>query len=148
MERQHGFTLVELLIAMLILGTIVGIAIPSYLDYLDRARIAKAVADIRTFDSEIQAYATSSNTLPASLADVGRESFLDPYGNPYEYGNYALIPPGKRRKDQFLVPLNSDYDLYSMGKDGESKAPLTAKASRDDIVRANDGGYIGLASNY
>ena len=33
-----------------------------------------------------------------------------------------------------------------MGKDGDSKSPLTAKASRDDIIRANDGGYIGLAS--
>ena len=35
-----------------------------------------------------------------------------------------------------------------MGKDGDSKAPLTAQASRDDIIRANDGGYIGLASGY
>jgi general secretion pathway protein G len=52
------------------------------------------------------------------------------------------------RKDRFLVPINTDYDLYSMGKDGRSSPPLTAKASRDDIIRANDGAYIGLASNY
>ena len=54
----------------------------------------------------------------------------------------------KQRKDHSLHPLNSTYDLYSMGKDGDSKAPLTAQASRDDIIRANDGGYIGLASGY
>ena len=52
------------------------------------------------------------------------------------------------RKDKKLVPLNSDYDLYSMGPDGESKPPLTAKASKDDIVRANDGEFVGLAERY
>jgi general secretion pathway protein G len=35
-----------------------------------------------------------------------------------------------------------------MGRDGASQPPLTASASRDDIVRANDGQYIGLASGY
>jgi general secretion pathway protein G len=35
-----------------------------------------------------------------------------------------------------------------MGKDGQSSSPLTAKPSRDDIVRANDGRFVGLASDY
>ena len=52
------------------------------------------------------------------------------------------------RKDKYLVPINSDFDLYSMGKDGQSAAALTAKISKDDIVRANDGQYIGLAEAY
>ncbi|MEW6683930.1 MAG: hypothetical protein AB1451_13595 [Nitrospirota bacterium] len=55
---------------------------------------------------------------------------------------------GQARKDQFLVPLNSTYDLYSMGPDGDSKPPLKAKMSQDDIIRANDGQYIGLAADY
>ena len=46
------------------------------------------------------------------------------------------------------MPLNSDFDLYSMGPDGQTATPLTAKASRDDIVRANNGGFIGVASDY
>ena len=52
------------------------------------------------------------------------------------------------RKDKNLVPVNTDYDLYSMGEDGRSVGPFTAKASRDDIVRANDGGFVGLAADY
>ena len=52
------------------------------------------------------------------------------------------------RKDRFLVPINSTYDLYSVGKDGKTVAALTAKASKDDIVRANDGAFIGLAVKY
>jgi general secretion pathway protein G len=53
-----------------------------------------------------------------------------------------------KRKDRFLVPVNSTYDLYSLGKDGKSRRSFTASASHDDIVRANDGGFIGLASNF
>jgi general secretion pathway protein G len=55
---------------------------------------------------------------------------------------------GQARKDHSLHPINSDYDLFSVGKDGKSTAALTAKISQDDIVRANNGGYVGLVSNY
>ena len=54
----------------------------------------------------------------------------------------------KPRKDHFLVPVNSDFDLYSMGADGNSQAPFTAEASYDDIVRADDGRYVGLVSEF
>ena len=55
---------------------------------------------------------------------------------------------GKMRKDKNLVPINSDYDLYSMGPDGISVSPLTAKASQDDIVRGRNGKFIGVATDY
>jgi general secretion pathway protein G len=55
---------------------------------------------------------------------------------------------GKWRKDRFLVPLNYDFDLYSVGEDGQTSAPLTADISYDDIVRANNGRFIDLASKY
>ncbi len=47
-----------------------------------------------------------------------------------------------------MVPINSDYDLYSKGPDGASQGPLTAKASRDDIIRANNGRFIGPVALY
>lgn len=55
---------------------------------------------------------------------------------------------GKPRKDRFLVPINTDFDLYSSGKDGRSQQNLDAHYSRDDIVRANDGRFVGLAIEY
>ena len=55
---------------------------------------------------------------------------------------------GGARKDKFLVPLNTDYDLYSRGQDGESAGPLTASESKDDVIRALDGRYVGLASDF
>jgi general secretion pathway protein G len=63
--------------------------------------------------------------------------------------NFATVHgTGQMRKDRFLVPINSTYDLYSKGKDGRSVMGLTANDSRDDIIRANDGAFIGLASDY
>jgi general secretion pathway protein G len=73
---------------------------------------------------------------------------LDIWGNPYQYLRLDPKDPGTPRKDKWIVPINSDYDLYSMGKDGKSTSPLTANSSRDDIIRASNGSYIGLAANY
>jgi general secretion pathway protein G len=141
-------TLVELMIVLAIIATLAAIGAPLYADVTERARVARAIADIRTLDSEIAAFAGVKDRLPVSLAELGRANLKDPWGNPYEFLNFESDDKGKVRKDHSLHPLNSTYDLYSKGKDGKSQAPLTAKASRDDIIRANDGGYIGLASGY
>ena len=56
-------------------------------------------------------------------------------------------PPAGARRDRFLVPINSTFDLYSQGKDGNSVPPLSGPGA-DDIVRGNDGGFIGLGSRF
>ena len=148
-KRCGGFTLVELLVVVAIIGTLAGIAIPSYNNYIGKARIARAIAEINMLQKEIMAFQLDNGALPTTLNDIGRGNLLDPWGNPYEYLNFATVTGvGKLRKDRFLVPLNTDYDLYSMGEDGKSQTPLTAHASHDDIIRANDGRYIGIASAY
>jgi len=152
-EDGGGFTLLELLVVIFILGTLAGIAIPVYTHYIEKARLTKAILEVRILQKEILLYEMDHKDLPNTLNDIGRANLLDPWGNAYEYLNYANIKEDetgkqKARKDRFLKPLNSDYDLYSMGKDGESKANLSAKVSYDDIVRANDGNFVGLASEY
>lgn len=150
-EHFRGFTLFELLVVIAILGTLVGIAMPVYTYQLEKARIVKAIAEIAIMGREITAYEgeEADNFLPKTLNDIGRGNLLDPWGHKYQYLNFALIKgTGPMRKDGFMVPLNTDYDLYSVGKDGASKPPLNAKASHDDVVRANDGAYVGLGSEY
>jgi general secretion pathway protein G len=146
--RQRGFSLVELVVTVGVMATLVGIAIPVYSTYVEQSNIAKAAGDIAIVQNRIEKHLLNTGALPASLADLEEPNFLDPWGRPYEYGNYDLILPGHRRKDHFLVPLNTSFDLYSKGKDGQSSPAITASGSRDDIVRANDGNYIGLASDY
>ncbi|HKW92458.1 MAG TPA: type II secretion system protein GspG [Methylomirabilota bacterium] len=146
--QQRGLTLIELLIIMAVLAVLTTIAMLWYGDVSDQAKIAKAIADIATIQGDIDTFEATNDRLPNDLSEVGRASLKDPWGNPYQYTNFSNTPQGQWRKDHNLVPLNSTYDLFSMGKDGQSQPPLTASASRDDIVRANDGNYVGLASRY
>ena len=128
------------------------VAAVSYQNYRYKVEVAEAKSDILAISTAIEVYETEHHAnFPNSLADVNMAGKLDPWNHPYQYLNLSPVPQGmngKVRKDKNLVPINSDFDLYSMGKDGASKPPLTAAASRDDIVRANDGRFIGLVSDY
>ena len=147
--RASGFTVVEFLIAMAVVLTIAAIAIPNYLAALDQAKIARAVGDIRTIGNAVVGYDLINGVYPDTLDQVGYGANLDPWGTPYQYLNFASVNgKGKMRKDRFLVPINTYFDLYSMGKDQQTVTPLTAPVSKDDIIWANDGAFIGLASDY
>jgi general secretion pathway protein G len=149
MKHARGFTLIELLLIVAILGTLMAIALPVYAKALERARIARAIGDIKAIETDLRLEEVITGRLPNSLAEIGRDGLRDPWGNAYVFMNFANAKgKGAMRKDRFLVPINSDFDLYSKGPDGDSVPPLTAAPSRDDIIRANDGGFVGLASEY
>ncbi|MCP5244724.1 MAG: prepilin-type N-terminal cleavage/methylation domain-containing protein [Burkholderiales bacterium] len=151
-KLQRAFTLIELMVVVAIIGVLATISMPMYSDYIDRARAAQAIQDIGAISKQITVYSYfNGGRYPGSLAEIGLGGMLDPWGNPYQYLNLSdpnLKGKGKARKDHNLVPINSDYDLFSMGKDGASASPLTANASRDDIVRANNGRFVGRAKDY
>jgi general secretion pathway protein G len=204
------------MIAVAIAGILASLAGPTYTDFLYKARVARTVAELHGLAKELQGFALSTAQYPDTLAQIGRSTLLDPWGNPYQYtrincdpvtighlnqpdppdkesdgrivpvtgpspthetrvflavgypGDQELIHlvaskgggssggggggstcgSGKPRKDHFLHPINSDFDIYSMGRDGDTVAPLTANKSHDDIIRANDGGFYGLAANF
>lgn len=195
--RVRGFTLIEIMIVISIIGTLSAIATPNYLKYMNKGRIALAISDIRLIEKQIMGYWIDTGELPDSLSDLPNGNPTDPWGKPYQYlkidgvtdragdnpsddlkpidgvnpsdrrptaeNNPSDSHPdaednpsdsidagvlGKMRRDHFMVPVNTDFDLYSLGKDGKSVSPFTAAASQDDIVRANNGGYVGIVSEY
>ena len=148
--RHKGATLIELMIVLLIVAVLIAIAMPMFQQVLEKARVARAIGDVRAVQTDLQVYETDGRGLPASLSAIGRGELTDPWGFAYRYLRFPDNDKNPRgaRKDRFLVPVNSTFDLYSVGKDGSTQAAMTARASRDDIVRANDGGFIGLASKF
>jgi len=121
-RQSRGFTLIELMIVVVILGLLATIIMPRILDRPEQARRVKAKADIRSiqsmlalFKTDTKRFPTTSEGLQALVTNPGldgysREGYLDevptdPWGN-----RYAYICPGLHGKD---------YDLESYGKDGE-----------------------------
>lgn len=247
-RAARGYTIVELAIVLSIVGILAAVGGSQYWSYLDRARTARAIAELQAIAKQLEPLPDEDGSYPASLADAGI-AMLDPWGRPYRYlliqGNLprglsdatAALPPvaapgggaaaavapssgsgtsgsgsgttsgtsgtsgsgtsggstsgssgspvdpsatgtiggsgvggaaggaasglaagggggaggsimGEVRKDRFQVPINSDFDLYSAGPDGESRGPLSAPVSRDDVLRANDGAYYGVAEDF
>jgi general secretion pathway protein G len=148
-RRTAGFTLLDLMVAAGVIGILLAIALPSYGRYVARANTSAAIADIGKIQMAIKTYAMNSLSPPSDLSAIGMGGLLDPWGRPYVYLSFdGLKGKANMRKDKNLVPINTEFDLYSVGPDGDSVPPLTAKPSRDDIVMANDGRFIGLASDY
>ena len=150
-QNLQGLTLVEVMIVIVIIGILSSIAIPTYFSTKEKAKMAATISEIKILEKMIQAYNIDHDSYPENLDELGRKTPKDPWGNPYQYFKIEGRKKkgvGKMRKDHSMVPVNSDFDLYSKGRDGKSQTPFTAKASRDDIVRANNGRYIGLVSDY
>jgi general secretion pathway protein G len=149
-QTHSGFALIELLAVMVAIGILMGFGLPRIKKAILQAQIVKATGDIQAIQTDIMA-AEVGGVVPPTLAAVGRGGMLDPWGRPYIYFPFDTTqhgnPPGARR-DRFMVPINSTFDLYSVGPDGATALPLTAAPSKDDIIRANDGGFIGLASKF
>lgn len=149
--KCQGMGLIDLMLAVIIASLLMAVAVPAYDQFIDRARVARAIGDIGSISIAIERFGLKNNgRLPNSLDELLMDVPFDPWGAPYQYLNIVAAGPGKGafRKDGKLNPLNSDFDLFSVGADGESMGPLSAAKSRDDIVRANNGAFIGLGEDY
>jgi general secretion pathway protein G len=161
--KDHGFTLVELIIVCAVLAILTTLVIPTFQELSNKAKISKAKAEIRVIEKAISAYVIDNNRLPGQLSEIGAEAnILDPWKNPYYYYNIGAGTgnggPPRYTSWKLLEPnLNddNDYDLYSNGADRATHAShkipdplLVTNACSDDIIRADNGSTVELASDY
>jgi general secretion pathway protein G len=119
--HQKGFTLIELMVVIVILGILAGVVVPRIMDNPDKARVAKAKHDINALESALDVYRLDNFTYPTT--DQGLEALVsqpseaanwkqggyikklkkDPWGNDYLY-----LSPGQ----------HGEVDIYSLGADG------------------------------
>ena len=173
-DERPGFTLLELMVVTVIIVILAAIVVPNYLAYVTTARNVKATAEIKQFVRDINNYRLRQNLqLPVSLEAAGVTHLLDPWGSPYIYLDFGQLPPPAPGfgvdKDGgggiFGGPLggptttnsirtldgariNRLFDLFSLGADRWAAPDIRAAESADDIILAEEGDYVGLASRY
>jgi general secretion pathway protein G len=129
-RRERGFTLIEIMIVVAVIGIIAGIAIPGLLTAFDRARQTSTVAMMRGFSTALQAYATDNQVYPLTIDVATLLPMLNPYSDRL------------RANDEWHHPLNyeSDGERYSLicygkdGVDGGDISPQTRYVFALDIV--------------
>lgn len=120
-RRGHGFTLLELLVVILIIGLLTGIVAPRFLGQVSRSETAAARAQLDAFDKALQAYRLDTGRFPTSShglrALVVQPSDEPRWHGPYLQGEIPLDPWGSAYQYRSPGAAARDYDLSSYGRD-------------------------------
>lgn len=119
--RERGFTLLELLVVVLIIGLLTGIVGPRFLSQINRSEVTTAKAQMDALSKALQAYRIDMGQFPPT--DVGLKALAeapssDPrWRGPYLTGTVPADPWGMPYQYRFPSSKGKDYDLISLGRD-------------------------------
>lgn len=159
-HRQHGFTLIEVMLAVAIVALLAAIAIPLYQGYIAESRISTAIKDMRQMelilddlalegdlaaldgnDTSVRGVYLQSGQLrldSPGATPAGHEPWLDPWGRIYRYRRPAtLTDGGGSLSNGGTIPQG--YDLFSQG--------VSDGIATDDVVRGCNGAFMGLSGD-
>ncbi|MDF1642722.1 MAG: type II secretion system major pseudopilin GspG [Pseudomonadales bacterium] len=125
-SRQRGFTLIEIMVVVVILGILASVVVPRIMDRPDTARITKARLDIQALESVLNQYRLDNFVYPST--EQGLEALVEkPSGDPEpanwnKSGYIKSLPKDPwNRPYLYLSPgEKGEFDLYSLGADGQS----------------------------
>lgn len=125
-HRHHGgFTLIEIMVVIVILGILASVVVPRIMDRPDEAKVVKAQTDIRALKAALDLYKLDNYNYPST--DQGLEALMNrPTGNPeprnYKQGGYVDRLPKDPWGNEYLYLSPGEHgavDIWSLGADGE-----------------------------
>lgn len=125
--RQTGFTLVEIMVVVIIIGLLAGIVVPNVMDNLDKANIQKARADFSSLQTALKLYRIDNFNFPTTeqgLEALVSKPSIAPVPRNYKESGYidSLNKDPWGNDYQYMSPAEGghEYDIYSLGADGVS----------------------------
>jgi len=118
----HGFTLLELLVVILIIGLLTGIVGPRFLGQIGRSEVTAAKAQLDAFDKALQAYRIDTGRFPTTAQGLQLLLVAPPdetrWRGPYLKGQLPLDPWGHAYQYRSPGSQGQEFELLSLGKDG------------------------------
>lgn len=126
-KHQHGFTLLEIMVVIVILGILASLVVPNLMGNKDQADHQKAVSDIVALENALDMYKLDNSRYPTT--DQGLNALInkpdsEPVPKNYKDGGYIKRLPQDpwQNEYQLLSPgQNGGVDIFSMGPDGQSE---------------------------
>jgi len=125
-HNQGGFSLVEILVVLVIMGLLISVVAPTVLNRADDARVQKVYADFKAIETALKIYRLDNYVYPSteqSLQALVEPTTLDPEPRNFKGGGYLEDVPVDPwgREYLYLSPgENGAIDIYSLGADGVS----------------------------
>jgi general secretion pathway protein G len=122
---QRGFTLIEIMVVVIIIGLLAAVIVPSVINKVDEARVSKAKADIQSLETALTMYRLDNSKYPTT--DQGLQALVvqptDPSIRHWRIGGYlqrvSKDPWGTDYQYVFPGTHGKEYDLYTLGADGQ-----------------------------